>query len=173
MLPILATILGLIPQVLDRVLPGDSPEDRKIKLGIQEQMQNAIQAVNLKQLEINMAEAANPNRSWPTWREMLGYVCVAAVAYHFVIQQFIAFILGASGYSLVLPVLDMSGVMTILSAMLGVHFVDSRYNSDPGKMPNIPPAQTYVSKPMPEAGDKYNGGTLVEDSDGNLIWKAD
>lgn len=135
MLPVVAAILGLIPQVLDRVLPGDSPEDRKIKLGIQEQMQNSIQALSLKQLDINLAEAANPNRKWPTWRETLGYICAAAVAYHFVIQQMLAFGLAAAGISVILPTLEMSGLMAILSAMLGVHFVDSRYNSPIGVQP--------------------------------------
>jgi hypothetical protein len=91
---------------------------------------------------------------------MLGYICAAAVGYHFVIQQVLAFLLTAAGLPIALPALDMTGLMTILSAMLGVHFVDSRYNSPLGV------------QPTPQTAQK--SGHLVNDPDaGGLVWKQD
>ena len=141
MLPLLLSALGpLLGKVIDTVgsklgVDMDSDELKSKKLELELELQKMIQETAIGQLKINEAEAANPNRKWLTWREALGYVAVTAVAYHFVIQQVLAFLLSAAGQPTQLPELEMSGIMTILSAMLGVHFVDSRYNSEPGKSP--------------------------------------
>ena len=136
MLPALLSLLGsVIPSVLDRVLPGESPEVKAKKMELEGELMKAVQAINLKQLEINEAEAANPNRQWPTWREALGYICVFAVGYHFILQPFLVFALRAAQVDIVPPTLELGNLMTILTGMLGIHFVDSRYNSAPGEMP--------------------------------------
>ena len=141
MLPILVPILGsLLGKVVDTVgekLGVDMASDdlKEKKLEIELEINKMLAQVDLKQLEINLAEASNPNRKWITWRELLGYICAGAVAYHFILQQMLAFILASIGQAVTLPALDMSGLLTILSAMLGVHFVDSKYNSPVGSDP--------------------------------------
>ena len=115
----------------------------------------------IQQMAINLAEANNINRKWPTWRESLGYVCVFAVAYHFVIQQFMAFLLSAGSIQVKLPDIEISGLMAILSAMLGVHLVDSRYNSPQGGMPK---------ESAPTAARK---GRLINDPEQGVIWNED
>lgn len=141
MFPALLSLLGpLLGKVVDTVgsklgVDMDSDAIKTKKLEIELELQKMIHDVDLGQLEINKAEAANPNRRWPTWRESLGYICAAAVGYHFVIQQLLSFLLSACGIHVVLPELEMSGLMTILSAMLGVHFVDSKFNSPHGSFP--------------------------------------
>lgn len=145
MLPALLSLLGsVIPSVLDRVLPGESPEVKAKKMELEGELMKAVQAINLKQLEINEAEAANPNRQWPTWREALGYICVFAVGYHFILQPFLVFALRAAQVDIVPPTLELGNLMTILTGMLGIHFVDSRYNSAPGEM--------YIDKPAKQVG---------------------
>jgi len=160
MLPILLSILGpLLGKVVDTVgsklgVNMDSDEVKGKKLELELELQKMIQETDLEQLKINEAEASNPNRRWPTWRECLGYVCVIAVGYHFVIQQVLAFILSSAGVAVSLPELEMSGLMTILSAMLGVHFVDSRYNSPIGTPPSDQPKpKGYV----PDKGKVVDG----------------
>jgi hypothetical protein len=137
MLPL---ITAFVPQLLNMFAGmfgiDTTSEDVKLKLAeLELRSQQMISDQMKEQMDINEAEAANTNRTWPTWRECLGYVCVIAVAYHFVIQQFIVFILHIFGQSVELPALDMTGLMTILSAMLGIHYVNSRFNSTPGSMP--------------------------------------
>ncbi len=168
MLPVLLSILGpLLGKVIDTVgskLGVDmSTDDIKTKrMEIELEVAKLITSTDMKQLDINLAEASNTSRTWPTWREMLGYICAAAVAYHFVIQQFLAFVLASSGVAVVLPALDMTGIMTILSAMLGVHFVDSRYNSPQGVMP----------RPVEGSNGKY-GPVVYEEDLGKAVFKPD
>ena len=166
MLPIIMGILGpLLGKVVDTVgsklgVDMSTDEIKSKRLDIELEVSKMIAQTDLKQLEINLAEAQNTSRTWPTWREMLGYICAAAVGYHFVIQQVLAFLLSAGGVEVVLPVLDMTGIMTILSAMLGVHFVDSRYNSPVGTPP--------IPQPIKRTG------RMVNDPDaGGLVWKED
>lgn len=166
MLPILMGILGpILGKVVDTVgaklgVDMNSDEIKSKRMDIELEISKIIANSELKQLEINLAEAANPNRQWPTWRETLGYICAAAVGYHFVLQQIIAFLLSVAGIVVTLPVLDMTGIMTILTAMLGVHFVDSRYNSPVGTPPSPRPAKRT--------------GYLVNDPDaGGPVWRED
>lgn len=169
MLPILMGILGpLLGKVVDTVgsklgVDMSTDEIKSKRMDIELEVAKMLNNSELKQLEINLAEATNPNRQWPTWRETLGYICAAAVAYHFVIQQILAFFIGLGGIEVVLPVLDMTGIMTILTAMLGVHFVDSRYNSPLGIQPK--PATSKASA---------RTGRLVDDPEaGGLVWRED
>lgn len=171
-MPILLSLLApLLGKVVDTVgsklgVNMDSPELQAKKIELELEVQKIISTADVKQLEINLAEAANTSRKWPTWREMLGYICAAAIGYHFVIQQFLAFALSAGGLSVVLPALDMTGIMTILSAMLGVHFIDSRYNSPLGIMPNVDEAA--VTGP-----DKRKGHLVNDPEAGGVVWRDD
>lgn len=166
MLPIIMGLLGpLLGKVVDTVgsklgVDMNSDEIKSKRLDIELEVSKLVAQTDLKQLEINLAEAQAPNRTWPTWRELLGYICAIAVGYHFIIQQVLAFLMSSAGLAVVLPALDMTGLMTILSAMLGVHFVDSRYNSPIG------------TQPTPQNLQKT--GKLVNDPDaGGLVWKQD
>lgn len=138
LIPALAPLFSKVIDVVGGKIGVDmnSDEMKSKRMEIELEMAKMLNSVDLKQLEINLAEASNPSRTYPTWREVLGYVCDLAVAYHFVLQQFLAFIFSAFGKTIVLPTLEMSGLMTILSTMLGVHFIDSRYNSPPNIMPD-------------------------------------
>lgn len=170
MLAALIPMIGTaISQVLDRTLPGEDAETKKLKIQLQADMQKALMSIDMAQLEINKIEAANPNRSWPTWRECLGYICVVAVLYRFVILDFISVVLSAAGHQVTLPEFEISGLMTILSAMLGVHFVDSRFNSPAGQMPT--PQRIQVAPPRKDSSRTpyvQGKGKLVDG-----IWQPD
>lgn len=157
LLPALAPLVSKTIDLVGSKLGVDmtSDEMKSKRMDIELEMSKMMNQIDLKQLDINLAEASNPSRSFPTWRECLGYVCGLAVAYHFIIQQFIAFIFGACGKPVSLPTLEMSGLMTILSTMLGVHFVDSRYNSPPNIMPN----------------EKQTGHLVYDAEAGGTVWK--
>jgi hypothetical protein len=135
-------LLNILPTVIDmfgRAFGIDmTSDDNKIKLANLQLEATKIASEELKaQMEVNAAEASAPGRTWLTWREALGYVCVMAVAYHFIIQQFIAFVCNALGHPVILPVLEIAGLMSILTGMLGIHAVDSVYNSPRGTPPTI------------------------------------
>lgn len=150
--PLLIALLGLIPGILDRVLPGDSPEILKQRLDLQAAMQDAIAKVDLAQIGVNAAEASAPNRTWKTWREQLGTICVWAIGVYWfiglVVVPLAPFVIGKS---IIPPSIDVAPLVGILMTMLGAHYVDSAYNSPPGVMPD--PTQ----KNSPNKGHMQDG----------------
>lgn len=98
----------------------------------------------LAQVSTNTAEANAVNRKWITWREMVGYTCAFALAYHFLILQFLSFLFNAAGHPVALPPLQISELMALLFGMLGLrggeigsHLIDSKFNSPAG----VPPTE--------------------------------
>ncbi len=118
----LALLGGIIVQTLKSLLP-ETPEDklRAIELAIQQQV--VTQALLKGQQDINVAEAANPNRTWATWRECLGYVIVIAVSWQWIVVPVIASICLLVDHPLnttLLPKIDMFDVLYLLCGMLGM-----------------------------------------------------
>jgi len=73
------------------------------------------------QIELNKVEAQSASLFVAGWRPAVGWVCVSAYAYNFVLQPFFTFILLASGVSLPpLPILDWSELGLVLFGMLGL-----------------------------------------------------
>ena len=113
-------------KILDKFIPD--PEQReKAKLELLKLQQQAdfkvidtIAASDNNQAEINKVEAANSNLFVSGWRPAVGWVCVISLAYHFILQPFVAFSMAASGHAVQLPVFDMSTLDTILMGLLGL-----------------------------------------------------
>jgi hypothetical protein len=83
-------------------------------------MAGEIQA-RLGQLEINKVEAASSSLFIGGWRPAVGWVCVAALAYQFVLSPFIRFVaIIAMDTPPEFPVLDSSQLTPILIGMLGL-----------------------------------------------------
>ncbi len=133
--PYWANNMSLIPfadlftEVLRIVFPDKTAitkadiELKKDLINIELQKLIAQKELSLGNLKINEAEAANPNRKWITWRELLGYGLAFAVLWDKVILPFCLFLFLASGHPLdvnVLPKLQMEDVLYLLGAMLGI-----------------------------------------------------
>ena len=71
----------LAGKVLDKLFPD--PAQRSAAQLQLEQMQ---QSGDLAQISIDVEEAKNENLFVAGWRPALGWVCVAAFAYHYVLQ---------------------------------------------------------------------------------------
>ena len=72
------------------------------------------------QLKVNAIEAASHFFFVAGWRPWLGWVCGVAFAWAYVAQPILATILAAAGVHVVLPTLDLSGMMVPLLGMLGL-----------------------------------------------------
>ena len=75
------------------------------------------------QIDINKQEAASTNMFIAGWRPAVGWVCVAAVAYAWVLEPFLKFILAVHHPDLIarLPLLDTTTLLsTLLVPMLGL-----------------------------------------------------
>ena len=125
----MGAILSLLPfigGILDKVIP-DPQAKADAQLKVMELAQNGELAV-LKsqtdlatgQIEVNKAEAANVSLFVSGWRPGIGWVCVAALAYQFLIRPFAVWTCLLYGVAIPeLPGLD-DNLWELLFGMLGL-----------------------------------------------------
>ena len=116
----IAALIPLISSVIDKVIP-DKNGAEKAKQAIEaELIKNATQ-LNLAQAETNKIEAEHRTVFVAGWRPFIGWVCGAAMAWHFVGVPLITFFAAWSGAIIPpLPVFDMNSLMTVLMGLLGL-----------------------------------------------------
>lgn len=110
-----APLFGLI----DNLFTSDE-EREAAKLKVLQMDQNG----ELAQIGVNMQEAKSEHLFVSGWRPAVGWVCVAAFAYTFVLMPFASFIALAVGMDpellAALPDLDIGAMMPVLLGMLGL-----------------------------------------------------
>lgn len=115
-------ILGMVklsPELkaqLDAQLTAENVDLEKAQLA-------ASLAVAQGQLEINKQEAASTSLFIAGWRPAVGWVCVTALAYAYVLEPFLKFVVAIHHPDLVahLPVLDTGNLLsTLLIPLLGL-----------------------------------------------------
>lgn len=122
-------ILDFIPllgNIIDRILP-DPKVAADAKLEMMKMVQNGqLEELHAEtqlaqgQLDVDKAEATNPNVFVSGWRPFTGWVCGSAMAYKFILFPLLAFGFAAFGHPVQLPVLDWSEMSTVLMGMLGL-----------------------------------------------------
>lgn len=120
MIPIIATAIGeLASSIIHKFFPDKSDQEKK-ELELQLQVLIAETDLAKGQLAVNTEEAKNDNLFVSGWRPAVGWICVASMAYSYVLQPLMVFLLTAFGNPLVLPALSNGDLMTILLGMLGI-----------------------------------------------------
>ena len=104
-----------VSQILDKFVA-----DKDLKAKLQHELNTELHKANMAQLEVNKVEAAHKNMFVAGWRPFVGWCCASALAYHFILQPILVFVLSISGYQVALPEFDMSSLMTVLLGMLGL-----------------------------------------------------
>ncbi|SEI99318.1 Holin of 3TMs, for gene-transfer release [Azotobacter beijerinckii] len=120
---LLPTISGL----LDRVIPDPQAKAQaQIELlrlqqeGAFKELDAALQ-INLAQAKINEVEAASQSGFQAGWRPLAGYVCVAGLAYEFLIRPLLPWLLTVAGISDVPPLPSLDDVLfELIFGMLGL-----------------------------------------------------
>lgn len=115
------SVFDAVTPVINKIL--DFIPDPAQKLAAQQQLMASLQAWDMQQVQIDTAEANNPNLFVSGARPFIMWVCGVAFAYKFIIQPFLIFILIASGSKLdyhLLPVLDWSEMSSVLFGLLGL-----------------------------------------------------
>ena len=85
------------------------------------ELSKQVHEANFKQVEINKIEASHQNIFVSGWRPFIGWVCGSALAYQFILRDFISYIMRVFGSTAELPPsLDISQLISILIAMLGM-----------------------------------------------------
>lgn len=110
-------ILKVITSVLsmDKFLDLFKGKETRL-LEFQIELSKQLQEANLAQLEVNKEEAKHQNIFVSGWRPFIGWICGSALAYQFVFRDLISLIFELGE----LPQLDISQLVTILTAMLGM-----------------------------------------------------
>ena len=117
----LVAVFDLIGKVVDNVIPDkDKQNQLKFELAkIADEAANRDHELMLGQIEVNKEEAKNPNWFVSGWRPAVGWVCVTAFAYSFVLFPFLSFLAVLNGFKGELPTVSTSDLMIILTGMLG------------------------------------------------------
>lgn len=72
------------------------------------------------QLAINQVEAASNNLFVAGWRPFIGWVCGAGIAYAIIIEPFLTWTAKLAGSQVVLPHVDTSMLLPLVTALLGL-----------------------------------------------------
>jgi len=104
-----------VSKILDKFVA-----DKDLKAKLQHELNTELHKANMAQLEVNKVEAAHKNMFVAGWRPFVGWCCASALAYHFILQPILVFVLSLSGYQVALPEFDMNSLMTVLLGMLGL-----------------------------------------------------
>jgi hypothetical protein len=109
----LGSVADLASTVIGRIWP-DKTEQEKAQLAA------AVSLVQ-GQLQVNQAEASNPSVFVAGWRPFIGWVCGAALVYHYILRPMLPWLLALFGKPVpAIPPLDMGDLITILLGMLGL-----------------------------------------------------
>ena len=117
---LIPTLLPVIGDVIGRFLPEDKEAAAKAKREIEAGLTKHLAQIDLAQLDINKAEGQHRSMFVAGWRPFIGWTCGVALAYTYVLQPILVFILAQSGYLVQLPVMDLSVMMPVLLGMLGL-----------------------------------------------------
>lgn len=105
-------VADLATSVINKIWPDKSEQERA-------QIAMATSVV-MGQLEINKAEAANPSLFVSGWRPFIGWTCGAGCAWNWVGLPVVKAACTIAGYSVALTAADISEMMPLLVAMLGL-----------------------------------------------------
>jgi hypothetical protein len=121
-----AALIPLIGTIVEKAIP-DPQAQADAKLRVMELAQKGELAVldaevkmALGQLEVNKAEATT-DMFRGGWRPATGWTCVAGLAYQFVVQPLLPWVVAVFGGSVPpLPAIDNETLMVLLTGMLGL-----------------------------------------------------
>jgi hypothetical protein len=115
------SLVDSVGKIIDSVHTSEE-EKGQIKIKLKE-LENEI---NKKQMDINLADAQSTATGiggimQRSWRPLIGMSCALAIAWEYVIKQFIMFVLATFSIETApLPELDMATLFPLVTALLGM-----------------------------------------------------
>lgn len=115
----ITSLITLVSTVVSKVWPDKTEQQKELfTLELTKEL-NETQLLT-KQLEVNKAEAENPNLFVSGWRPFVGWICGIAFAWQFVGLPVALFIGTSVGHPINPPIFDISSMLTVLMGMLGL-----------------------------------------------------
>jgi hypothetical protein len=115
------SLVDSVGKIIDSVHTSEE-EKGQIKIKLKE-LENEI---NKKQMDINLADAQSTATGiggimQRSWRPLIGMSCALAIAWEYVLKQFVMFVLAAFSIEHApLPELDMATLFPLVTALLGM-----------------------------------------------------
>jgi len=117
---LLGSLIGPVTGLLDKFIP-DKDLKNQLAHDIATMAEDHMHEEIKMQMEVNKQEAAHKSLFVAGWRPFIGWTCGIALAWHFVLQPLITFLLVLFDFTLPeLPTFDMGSLMTVLMGMLGL-----------------------------------------------------
>ena len=124
---VLSKILGggSLVETVGKVIDSVHTSEEE-KLAAKTKLKEIEAELSKKQMDINLADAKSTATGFGgimqrSWRPLIGMSCALAIAWEFVIKQFLVFVLAAfSIQHNPLPELDMSTLFPLVTALLGM-----------------------------------------------------
>ena len=116
---------GSLVETVGKVIDSVHTSEEE-KLAAKTKLKEIEAALSKKQMDINLADAKSQATGiggimQRSWRPLIGMSCALAIAWEFVIKQFLVFVLAAfSVQHNPLPELDMSTLFPLVTALLGM-----------------------------------------------------
>ena len=112
-------ILELGAKLLERVIP-DADARAKAQAELLKASQDQDFQLSLGQIEINKVEAASQNWFVAGWRPAVGWICVAGLAYNFLLYPLLVWLAASTNASFTPPPLVSDNLMELVLGMLGL-----------------------------------------------------
>ena len=119
-LPIISALMPIVTDVIGRFLPENPQKRAEAEREITAALTEHLAKIDLAQLEVNKVEAASRSVFVAGWRPFIGWTCGAALAYTYVVQPLMIFIMAQTGHLVEMPTLDIAGLMPVLMGILGL-----------------------------------------------------
>ena len=112
-------LIGPITSLLDKFIE-DKDQKARLAHDVATMAQKHAQELAKAQLDVNKVEAAHKSMFVAGWRPAVGWVCCLGLASNYLFIPMANFVLVISNSGVVVPALDLTGMMPVLMGMLGL-----------------------------------------------------
>tara|TARA_R110000824_G_scaffold113679_3_gene263554 strand:- start:7334 stop:7738 length:405 start_codon:yes stop_codon:yes gene_type:complete len=120
MIPLITQLLPSVMDVAGRFLPEDKAKRAAAEREIKAKLTKSLADIDAANLKINEADAKSGNWFQSGWRPFIGWSCGFALAYTYVMQPILTFVLAQAGYLVDLPAVNLGEMMPVLMGLLGL-----------------------------------------------------
>jgi hypothetical protein len=114
-LPIIGDVINLIGGVVDKLVP-----DKSKAAEMRHEIAMTLVNSDLAQVGVNTVEAAHKSVFVSGWRPAVGWVCVSALAFNYIVTPLLAWAAVIWMPGAIIPQLDISELLTLLFGLLGM-----------------------------------------------------
>ena len=115
----LQALIGPVTNLVGKFIE-DKDQKNKLAHELATMAENHAQELDKGQIDINKAEASHKSIFVAGWRPFIGWTCGVALAYTYVLQPLLTFILAQTGTLVDLPRIELGEMMPVLMGILGL-----------------------------------------------------